>query len=69
MRTNIDLDDELIQAAFRYARVRTKKELIQLALREYIDNHRRHDLRELRGAGGIAPDYDHRDLRERAAGS
>lgn len=67
MRTNIDLDDELVETAFRYAPVKTKKELVTLALREYIDNHARKDLRELRGGHDIASDYDHRPLRERIA--
>jgi len=66
MRTNIDLEDELVEQAFRYAPVKTKKELVTLALREYIEHHARKDVRELRGAGDIAPDYDHRPLRERA---
>jgi Arc/MetJ family transcription regulator len=68
MRTNIDLDDDLLEAAFRYAPVKTKKELVTLALREYVENHARRDLRELKGAGDIDPDYDHRALRERGAG-
>lgn len=66
MRTNIDLDEDLVETALRYAPVKTKKELVALALREYIDNHARRDLRELRGGGDIAPDYDHRPLRERS---
>ncbi|QOC23750.1 type II toxin-antitoxin system VapB family antitoxin [Wenzhouxiangella sp. AB-CW3] len=65
MRTNIELDDELLQAAFRYAGVKTKRELVDLALREFVEQHRRKDLRELRGQGGISADYDHRALRER----
>lgn len=65
MRTNIELDDDLVQAAFRYAPVKTKRELVDLALREFVEQHRRMDLRELRGSGGIAPDYDHKTLRER----
>lgn len=65
MRTHIELEDELVHEAFRYAPVKTKKDLIALALREFIENHRRKDLRELEGQGGIAPDYDHRALRER----
>lgn len=66
MRTNIELDDSLVEAAFRHAPVKTKKELITLALREYLEHHSRMDLRELRSGGDIAPDYDHRTLRERA---
>lgn len=67
MRTNIDLDDELVETAFHYAGVKTKRELVHLALREFIEQHRRRDLRELRGRGGIAEDYDHKPLRERSA--
>jgi len=65
MRTNIELDDELVEAAFRYAPVKTKRELVQLALREFVEHHRRRDLRELRGKGGIAGEYEHKALRER----
>lgn len=65
MRTNIELDEDLVEAAFRYAPVKTKRELVALALREFVAQHRRTDLRELRGRGGIAPDYDHKALRER----
>lgn len=65
MRTNVDLDDKLLEAAFRYAPVQTKKDLIHLALREFVEHHQRHDLRELRGRVGIDADYDHRSARER----
>lgn len=65
MRTNVELDEALLEAAFRYAPVRTKKDLIHLALREFVEHHQRHDLRELRGKAGIAADYDHRSARER----
>lgn len=69
MRTNIELDETLLRDAFRYAPVKTKKDLVHLALREFVENHRRKDLRDLRGTGGIAPGYDHRAARQgRAAG-
>jgi Arc/MetJ family transcription regulator len=67
MRTNIELDDRLVEMAFRYAPVKTKKELVALALREYVEHHAREDLRALRGGDDIAPDYDYRPLRERVA--
>lgn len=66
MRTNIDLDDTLIEEAFRYAPVQTKKELVHLALREYVERHRRLDVRELRGTVAIRPDYDYKKLRVEA---
>jgi Arc/MetJ family transcription regulator len=47
MHTSIVLDDKLVQEAFRYASVSTKRELIDLALREFIANcKRREKLRE-----------------------
>ncbi len=64
MRTNIVIDDELVEEAFRYAGVRTKKELVDLALREFVENRRRRDVRELRGRVRLRPNYDHRALRE-----
>lgn len=65
MRTNIELDDELLRTAFSYTAVKTKRELVQLALQEFVDQHRRRDLRDLRGCGGIAAEYDHKAARER----
>lgn len=68
MRTNIDLDERLVAEAFRHVQVKTKKELVHLALAELVAQHRRRDLRELKGAGGIRADYDHKTLRERVSG-
>ena len=65
MRTNIVLDEALIKEAFRYAAVRTKKELVDLALREYIENHRRKDIRDLREKVKIDPQYDYKSARSR----
>jgi len=63
MRTNIVLDEKLVQEAFRYAYVSTKRELIDLALREFVQAHRRRDVRELRGKVKISEDYDYKSLR------
>lgn len=63
MRTNIVLDDELVKEAFNYAKVRTKRELIAVALQEFIENHKRLDIRELRGRVKIRDDYNYKQLR------
>ena len=63
MRTNIDLDPELVAEAFAYTDVNTKKDLVHLALREFIEHRRRHDLRELRGKVRFVEGYDHKKLR------
>ncbi|MDP2753465.1 MAG: type II toxin-antitoxin system VapB family antitoxin, partial [Nitrospirota bacterium] len=49
MRTNIVLDDETVKTAFRYSKAKTKKELINEALKELITSRQRLDLRDLRG--------------------
>lgn len=63
MRTNIVLDEELVQAAFKYARGKTKRDLIHQALQEFVERHRRRDVRELRGTVKIRQGYDHKKLR------
>ncbi len=63
MRTNIVLDQELVEEAFKYAHVRTKRELVDKALREFVEQHRRLDVRDLRGTVHIRRGYDHKKLR------
>jgi Arc/MetJ family transcription regulator len=64
MRTNIEIDDELLAQAFSVSRSRTKKELIHEALREFIRLKKRKDLTELAGFIQFHQDYDHKKLRE-----
>jgi len=63
MRTNIVLDEAIVKQAFRYTTVKTKRELVDLALREFVASRKRRDLRELFGTGGIREDYDAKKLR------
>jgi Arc/MetJ family transcription regulator len=37
MRTNIDLDDELLEQARRYSKARTKRAVVEEALRTFVD--------------------------------
>lgn len=63
MRTNIVLDDEIVKTAFRYSKAKTKKELINEALKELITSRQRLDLRDLRGKIEFRSDYDYKKLR------
>lgn len=67
MRTNIVLDEELVDEAMRYANVRTKRELVDLALREFVATRRRRDVSELFGKVQIDPDHDYKALRRQDA--
>lgn len=63
MRTNIVLNDSLVEEAFKYAHVTTKKDLVELALQEFVNNHKRKDLRELKGKIVFRDDYDYKSQR------
>jgi Arc/MetJ family transcription regulator len=52
MRTNIELDDELIAEAMELTGLSTKKATVELALRDLVNEHRRRKaLDELWGMG------------------
>jgi Arc/MetJ family transcription regulator len=49
MRTNIDIDDRLLEQAFALTGVRTKKELVNLALKELVESRSPKNLLDLAG--------------------
>lgn len=63
MRTNIVIDDRLLQEAFTLTRLKTKKELIKTALEELIENRKRMDLRKIKGKIKFREDYDYKEMR------
>jgi Arc/MetJ family transcription regulator len=64
MRTNINLDDELVKEAFKLSRSKTKKELIHEALEEFVQSRRRLNLLDLEGRIELAKGYDYKQMRE-----
>lgn len=63
MRTNIVLNDDLVKKALQLTPTKSKRELIENALQEYVQNHSKKDLRELRGKIEFADGYDYKALR------
>ncbi len=49
MRTNIEIDDKLINEAKRISKVKTKKEAVDIALRSYIKANQRKKIMDLFG--------------------
>jgi Arc/MetJ family transcription regulator len=49
MRTNIEIDDDVLREAQRLTGTRTKRETVDLALRELVARHRRLGILDLRG--------------------
>ena len=64
MRTNIVLDDRLVQEAFQYTHVKTKKALIDLALLAFLDDKRRLNLTDLKGHIVFRKGYNHKKMRQ-----
>ena len=48
-RTNIDLDDRLVEEGLRVFKCKTKRALIHLALKELVKGEKRKEILKLRG--------------------
>jgi len=68
MRTNIVLNDALVEQAFAVTGVRTKRDLIDLALKELVRSRQRKNLIELAGRIRFRAGFDHKALREMKRG-
>jgi Arc/MetJ family transcription regulator len=64
MRTNIVLDDSLVKEALRLTRVKTKKEVVNQDLKEFVENRKRLNLMDLFGKIEFAKNYNYEALRE-----
>ena len=49
MRTNIVIDDDLMQQALRLSGARTKREIVELALRRFVQLKRQEEILAYRG--------------------
>ena len=63
MRTNIVLDDDLVEQAFALTGIRTKRELVHVALSELVRQRQKKDLFDLAGKVKLRPDLDHKEMR------
>ncbi len=64
MRTNIVLDEDLVEEGLRLSGAKTKRDLVNQALRELIENRKRRSLLDLAGRIKFADKYDHKQARE-----
>jgi Arc/MetJ family transcription regulator len=63
VRTNIVLDDDLVAEAIARTGVKSKRAVVDLALRELVRNRRKKSLIDLSGRIELAEGYDYRKLR------
>lgn len=65
IHSNIDINDNLIEKAFKNDSVKTKRELVNLALIEFIEMHKKRNLLDLKGKIAFVEDYNYKQMRER----
>ena len=65
MPTNLDIDQELLQKALEIGGLRTKKDTVNLALKELINRHKQLEMISLFGKMDPDPDYDYKKGRSR----
>ena len=63
MRTNIVIDDEIMRKAMAVSGIKTKKEVVNQAMEEFVANRTRKDLRDLFGKIQFAEGYDYKETR------
>ncbi|WP_424945998.1 type II toxin-antitoxin system VapB family antitoxin [Candidatus Spongiihabitans sp.] len=68
LRTNIVLDDNIVQEALKLSNIKTKRALIDVALREFVKNHKKKTtleelLNSLDGESPFFEGYDYKALR------
>jgi Arc/MetJ family transcription regulator len=64
VRTNVVLDEELVNEALKLGNAKTKKEVIHMALEEFVENRKRLNLLDLSGKIRFAEGYDYKRMRE-----
>ena len=65
MATNLAIDMELLEKALELGRLRTKKETVNLALREFVNRRRQREITKLFGTMELDSGYDYKKERFR----
>lgn len=66
-RTNLVLDEPLVAEAMRLSGIKTKRGVVDAAVREFVETRSRKSLLDLKGSRLIAEDYDYKAAREAEA--
>ena len=65
MATNLAIDDNLLREALEISGLRTKKDTVNLALKEFVDRRKQLEIIEIFGKMDPDPDYDYKKGRTR----
>ncbi len=65
MATNLAIDQELLGEALKISGMKTKKDTVNLALKEFVNKRKQLEIIELFGKMDPDPDYDYKKGRSR----
>ena len=65
MATNLAIDDDLLKDAQKIGGLKTKKDTVNLALKEFILRRKQEDIKDLFGKVDYDKDYDYKKSRNR----
>jgi Arc/MetJ family transcription regulator len=65
MASNLAIDDKLLQEALEISGLKTKKDTVNLALKEFVDRHKQLEILDIFGKMDPDPDYDYKKGRSR----
>ncbi len=65
MATNLAIDDNLLVLAQDIAGIKTKKETVNLALKEFVQRRKQGEIFDLFGEIEYDDDYDYKEMRNR----
>ncbi|MCU0245145.1 MAG: type II toxin-antitoxin system VapB family antitoxin [Bryobacter sp.] len=65
MATNLHLDPQLIDAAVKAGKHKSKREAVEAALTAYVQSKKKLKIFELRGLIGYEPAYDYKSVRRK----
>lgn len=65
MATNLAISQELLTEALKLSGLKTKKDTVNLALKEFVDRRKQMEILHLFGTMNPDPDYDYKEGRYR----
>jgi Arc/MetJ family transcription regulator len=65
MATNLAIDDALLNEALEISGLKTKKDTVNLALKEFVDRNKQIEILNIFGKMDPDSDYDHKKGRSR----
>ncbi len=65
MATNLAIDIKLLNEALKVSGLKTKKDTVNLALKEFVDRHKQLEILNLFGKMDPDPEYDYKKGRSR----